>query len=617
MHNISLVLVSVGIISLVSQWLAWRIKIPAILLLLLSGLIIGPVLGLIEVDQIFGELLFPFVSLSVAIILFEGSLTLKWKEIREHGHVVRNLVTTGLLATWGLTAIASHFILSLNWSIACLFGALVSVTGPTVIMPMLRTIRPNASIANILRWEGILIDPLGALLVVLVYEFIIASSAGYPLMHSMFVFFKLLGVGGAAGGLAGYLWGLLLRNHTLPEHLRSFATLIMVLAIFVFANQLQEESGLFAVTVMGIWLANMEEVDIQDILHFKETLSALLISALFILLAARLTPQDLNSIGLLEGMLLAVLILLIRPVSVFLSCLGASLKWRERMVIASLAPRGIVAAAVAALVAIRLSETGFEQAELLVSLTFFVIIGTVVIYSLITAPLARLLAVSEPEPRGFLIVGSNSIARAISSALNEVGFRTILADSNRDYIKTARMEGRSVFYGNPVSEEAEQELDLVGIGRLLAVSPDSELNSLAVLRYRHEFGRDRVYTIQTDNDKSSSRHKTASKLRGNIFAAENLTYKKFASLLSQGAEIRTTRLSDDFSFDNYLQKNGKRAILLFAIRPDSRLRVFVPGSNLTPASGWTVIALVQPEQEDTVEELNKLNEVMIKQTKLD
>lgn len=603
MHNISLVLVSVGIISLASQWLAWRVKIPAILLLLISGLVIGPVFNLIHVDQIFGNLLFPFVSLSVAIILFEGSLTLKWKDIREHGHVVRNLVTIGLLITWILTSVTSHYALKLDWPIAWLFGALVSVTGPTVIIPMLRAIRPNASIANILRWEGILIDPLGALLVVLVYEFIIASSAGYPLMHSILAFFKLLGVGGAAGAGAGYVWGTLLRNHTLPEHLRSFATLIMVLAIFVFANQLQEESGLFAVTVMGIWLANMDDVDIQDILHFKETLSALLISALFILLAARLTPQHLSSIGWQEVTLLAALIFLVRPLSVFLSCIKSSLKWRERMVIATLAPRGIVAAAVAALVAIRLSETGLQQAERLVPLTFFVIIGTVVIYSIVTAPLARLLAVSEPEPRGFLIVGSNSIARAIAKALTEVGFRTILADSNREYIKAARMEGRAVFYGNPVSEEAEQELDLVGIGRLLAVSPDSELNSLAVLRYRHEFGRDRVYTIQTENEKSSSRHKAASKLRGNIFAAEDLTYKKFASLLSQGAEIKSTRLSDDFTFDEYRKKHGKRAILLFALTPDSRLRVFVPNGNLAPVSNWTVIALVQTEPEETTEEI--------------
>jgi NhaP-type Na+/H+ or K+/H+ antiporter len=485
-----------------------------------------------------------------------------------------------------------------------LFGALVSVTGPTVIIPMLRTIRPNASIANILRWEGILIDPLGALLVVLVYEFIIASAAGHPLMHSLLAFFKLLGVGGAMGAGAGYLWGRLLRDHTLPEHLRSFATLIVVLAIFVFANQLQEESGLFAVTVMGIWLANMDDVDIQDILHFKETLSMLLISALFILLAARLTPENLSGIGWTELTLLAVLILVVRPLSVFLSCIKANLKWRERMVIAALAPRGIVAAAVAALVAIRLSEAGLQQAERLVPLTFFVIIGTVVIYSVITAPLARLLAVSEPEPRGFLIVGANSIARAIANALTEAGFRTVLADSNREYIKTAWMDGRTVFYGNPVSEEAEQELDLVGIGRLLAVSPDSELNSLAVMRYRHEFGRGRVYTIQTENEKSSSRHKTSSRLRGNIFAAEDLTYKKFASLLAQGAAIESTLLSEEFGFDDYRNKYGKRAILLFALTPDARLRVFVPHGELAPVSGWTVIALVQSEHEESTGQIS-------------
>lgn len=211
------------------------------------------------------------------MILFEGSLTLNLKEIREVNRTVINIVTIGALITWAITSVFTFYLLDFSWPLALLFGSLTVVTGPTVVVPLLRTVRPKSKLANILRWEGILIDPIGALFIVIVYEFIVSSSK----MHSLHVFGLILLIGIVLGGLAGILLAQLLRRRLLPEYLQPFAVLTLVLGVFAVSNALESESGLLAVTVMGMWLANAKGVNIQNILHFKENLTILLISGLF------------------------------------------------------------------------------------------------------------------------------------------------------------------------------------------------------------------------------------------------------------------------------------------------------------------------------------------------
>ena len=255
---------------------------------MLGGIIAGPVTGWLDPTALFGDLLFPFISLAVAVILFEGSLTLKFEQIKGLQQVVRNLVSVGVLVTWAITTVATHLILDIGWQLALLFGAITVVTGPTVVIPMLRTVRPNSRLTHILRWEGIVIDPIGALLAVLVFDFIISGQGSDALGHTLLGFGNILLVGVAMGALPGYLFGLLLRNHLLPEYLHNLTTLTLVFAVFVFSNLIYPESGLLAVTVLGLWLANMKDVHIEDILSFKESLSLLFISGLFVILAARL-----------------------------------------------------------------------------------------------------------------------------------------------------------------------------------------------------------------------------------------------------------------------------------------------------------------------------------------
>ncbi len=424
MHETLLLsLVSIFVIGIFAQWLAWRINIPSILLLLIFGFIAGPVSGFIQPDAVFGELLFPFVSISVAVILYEGGLTLKIKRMREVGGVVRNMISIGLLTTWILSVISAYLVLELSFGLAILFGAVLVVTGPTVIMPLLRHVRPAGQIKTVLKWEGMLNDPIGALLAVLVFESMVASGFREITTLAIGGILKTIVIGGGIGMLGGFLMMIMLKYRQLPEYLQNAASLTFVVIVFTGSNMIQSESGLFAVTIMGIFLANQKSVTVKHIIEFKENLRVLLISSLFVILAARLSISDLENLGWRSFVFLGLLILIIRPVAVFLSCIGSDLNRREKLFLSWMAPRGIVAAAVSSLFAIELSYAGIPEADRLVPLTFLVIVGTITVYGLTASPLAKWLHVSDAAPQGILIIGAHSLGQAIGTAIQKAGLK--------------------------------------------------------------------------------------------------------------------------------------------------------------------------------------------------
>ncbi|MEZ5547570.1 MAG: sodium:proton antiporter [Pseudomonadales bacterium] len=597
-ESIALTIAFIGIACLLCQWLAWRIKLPAILFLLLTGIFLGPGINWLNPDQLLGDLFFPLVSLSVAIILFEGSLTLKFTEIKGLANVVRRLVSVGALITCGIAAIACHSLLDFSWPMSLLMGSLVVVTGPTVVIPMLRSVRPNRRIANVLRWEGIMIDPIGALLAVLVYESIISLGTGDDLTHTFYLFFQILLAGGLIGCATGYALGLILRFRLLPSYLHNLGTIALVLMAFTLSNTMAEESGLLCVTIMGVWLANMRDVNVEDILSFKENLSILLISGLFILLAARIEFADLALLGWPALVLLLIMQFVARPLAVACSTFKSDLSWKERALISWIGPRGIVAAAVSAFFALRLESAGFTEAKLLVPLTFIIIIGTVVLQSTTSRILARLLQVDEPSPRGFLVVGANDVACALATALKDVGFNVLLTDTSWENISAARMKGFNTFYGNPVSEYADTHLDLVGIGRLLALSPQRDFNAVACMRYRPEFGEHNLFSISIISERAGAeKHRVSSRHKGRTLFNRDLTYGKFASLLNKGAKIRTTNLTENFSFEDLLQNDKARLYPLFAINKAGRLHVISDENQVNPSAGWSIISLDYEELE--------------------
>ena len=592
-NNILLSIASIGVLGIACQWFAWWVRIPSILFLLTVGIIVGPVLNLINPDALFGNLLFPFISLSVAVILFEGSLTLKFEDIRGHGKTVSNLVSTGALITWLIIGYSTYHLLNLPIELAFLFGAIVVVTGPTVIIPMLRTVRPNVKVANVLRWEGIVIDPLGALLAVLVFDFIISGQQNNALGMIFLTFGKIIFSGLIIGFVSGWSIGELLRKQYVPQYLRNIFTLISVFAIFVISEMIESESGLLAVTVMGITMANMKDMDIDNILDFKESLSVLLISALFIILAARIELHELIHVGWPAIILLGIIIFVARPISVFTSSIGSDLTVNEKLMVSWIGPRGIIAAAISSLFALRLEDAGYSEAALIVPLTFVIIIGTVVIQSTTARYIADFLKVREPSPTGLLIIGAGNVARAIGKELQSHGFKTLLTDSTWENIRLARMEGLETYFGNPVSEHADRNLNLIGLGKLLAMSGRLNLDTLACLRFKSEFGKKNIYELKTTREKhTEDKHIVSTKHRGYELFTEDADYGNLAYRLRNQAEIKSTQLSDEFTFEQYLKKYEKGIVPMFAIDDKKRLHVFVVNGEMKPEANWIIIAMI-------------------------
>ncbi|THJ34546.1 sodium:proton antiporter [Lampropedia aestuarii] len=578
-----------------AQWLAWRVRLPAIVFLLVIGLVLGPALGWLDPEAVLGELFFPIVSLGVAIILFEGAATLRLRDVRGLQGTVVRLVTLGALVTMGLLAVAAHYIAGLSWGLAALFGALTCVTGPTVIAPILRTVRPNVRIANVLRWEGIVIDPIGALLAVLVYEIVRNGQGG----QSWLVFGETVLVGSVVGAVSALVLATLLRRHWIPEFLQTYGTLSFVLFTFAGANQLASESGLLAVTVMGMILANIKGLAIEEIVNFKENLSTLLISGLFIMLAARM-PWPLPPGAWWMG--LAILLFaqfIVRPVSVWFSTVGGGLSWRERALIAWIAPRGIVAAAVSALFALKLEQQNLAGSDYLVPLTFALIIGTVVLQSFTAGPLARYLKVLSPEPRGVLIVGANAPARAVAKALIAQGVPVRIADDDWFDVRAARMDNLPTWYGDPVSDRAEADLDLSGLGQLFAMSARRELNNLACVHYRSEFGRHAVYELAIrEPGEGAANNGAAQGIQAPYLFGEQVSIAMLHERLQQGWRIKTTRITETFGKDAFFALYGQETTPLLSLDDKERLRVVAQGKPLVLKPGWLLVALVPPGQQD-------------------
>ncbi|ELV8691154.1 cation:proton antiporter [Vibrio vulnificus] len=591
-ETIALWLAGIGVIGLACQWFAWRLKLPAILFLLVAGLLVGPVTGWLQPEILLGDLLFPMVSLAVAVILFEGSLTLNFREIRGVSNTVWSIVTLGAVVSWGLTSTATHYLLGFDWPLALLFGSLTVVTGPTVIVPLLRTVRPSTRLSNILRWEGILIDPLGALFVVMVYEFIVSSSE----THSLVVLAWILAIGLGLGVLFGQFLAVVLRRGWLPEYLQPFAVLSLVLGVFALSNHLEHESGLLTVTVMGMWLANSKGVDIKHILHFKEHLTILFITGLFILLAARIQPEDFYTLGISALVLFAFIQFVSRPVSIYLATLRSSLNGKEKAFLAWVAPRGIVAASISSLFAIKLESLGMSEAALLVPLTFMVIIGTVVLQSATARPMAVALGVSEPAPKGFLIIGANDVARTLAQAINKYDCRVVLTDSNWDYIRQARMAGLDNYFGNPVSSHADEYLNLIGIGHVVALSPDRYFNIMACMHFLNDFSDKRIFCLydKSNGNGSGDKHSVSDGYKGLPFLDEAISYKKLASLINQRAEVRHTKISENYTYADYRETHANNYVLpLFVVDTNGRVQICHNSASFSPKEGETIVSLIK------------------------
>ncbi|MBI1184263.1 sodium:proton exchanger [bacterium] len=586
-------LAGILVLGIFAQWLAWRIKQPAILPLIIIGLLVGPISTLfteagdkwLDGDLIFtGDLLFSFVSISVGVILFEGGLTLRFKELKSQAGTVRNLLFIGMIGTFLMGGVAAHYLMDLGWRISFLFGSLIIVSGPTVVLPILRNVKPNAKINTILKWEGILIDPFGALVAVLVYEVIKSGEPGESYTFEMLQeFFITVSSGVVAGAIsAGILWYLLAKNQ-LPKYLRNVFTLGLVILTFAFAELIHKEAGLMATTVMGIILANTQLEELKKILSFKEDVVLILISVLFILLSSRINMEEIATLGWPSLLLFLAVIFVIRPVCVWLGTINSDLNWREKLFVSWIAPRGIVAAAVASLFSLQLtseiSEYNVEREEafLLLPLTFLIIVGTVVVQGSTAKAFARALGVLRKVPNGIVLVGASEMARIIGKRLSDEGFDVVLADTSHTHIADAKALGLETYEGNILADQVFEELDLSRVGKLLATTSNSGINTSSCRWFEQELGEENVFRLVSKLEVENQNLP----LPKNVWTHTRTDFVTLTQCIREKG-IEEKELNSTAEYQTFMEGDGKNVVPLFKIGKNTNLFVmsgFVPDFN--------------------------------------
>lgn len=599
-------LAGIIILGILAQWVAWKFKIPAILPLILIGLFVGPLSTLMSEDGhqwlqpiwngedgLFpGENLFYFVSLAVGIILFEGGLTLKRGEITKVGSAIGKLISVGAAITFIGAGLAAHYIFGLNWRISFLFSALIIVTGPTVITPILRNIPLKKDVSAVLKWEGILIDPIGALIAVLVFEFIsVEGDSGYT-KQALIEFGKIVLVGFAFGVSGGYALYIAVKKKFIPHYLSNVVSLSMVLAIFVISDLFAHESGLLAVVVMGMFLGNSDLPSLKELLYFKESLSVLLISILFILLSANISIDDLLLVyNWKTAILLAIIIFVLRPLSVFMSTIGSSLQLNEKLFISWVGPRGIVAAGISSLFGTKLVLKGEVGAEYITPLVFAVVLITVLLNATTARLVASWLGVFLKKSEGILIVGASKVSRLIASYLQKNNRHVVLIDSNRVNINKAKELGLEASTANIYSDDLSDNIELNDIGYLLAMTGSDEINKQAISRFGKVFGENGTFRLMSSEELTNNENIVTS----DLFSYSH-DYSKFTRVSQSYPSIQEIAVDSHNQFLRILNivAEEQNAIPLFLKRADGFLELITTPDELEVEAGSNLVYLGKP-----------------------
>jgi NhaP-type Na+/H+ or K+/H+ antiporter len=509
-------LAGIIILGIVAQWVAWKLKIPAILPLLLIGLLVGPIAAeyLSEdggkwIEPIWngekglfpGDGLYYFVSLAISIILFEGGLTLKRSEIKNVGPVITKLITLGSAITFFGAGVMAHYIFDLGWELSFLFSGLIIVTGPTVITPILRNIPLKKDISTVLKWEGILIDPIGALVAVLVFEFISVGGGGAFTKTALIEFGKILLFGTTFGFTFAHALAFSINKKLIPHYLLNVVALSAVLLVFVLSEIFAHESGLLAVVVMGMVLGNGNLANLKELLYFKESLSVLLISILFILLSANINIEDLFLLYTWKTVVLfAVVVFIIRPIAVFASTLNSNLKLNEKLFISWVGPRGIVAAGIASLFGSKLIKQGVDGAEYITPLVFMIVLGTVLLNATTARFFAKMVGVFLKKSDAVLFVGASKPVRLIAKFLKNKGKRVILIDSNKSFIQEALDSDIEAFKVDVYDDELANNIELNDVGYLIALTGSDQVNMHALNKFSQNFGEQGAYKLASSKE---------------------------------------------------------------------------------------------------------------------
>ncbi|MFW2350295.1 cation:proton antiporter [Qipengyuania sp.] len=597
----SLVIAMVGMLGIGAQWLAWRTGWPAIVLMLAAGFLAGPILGLFDPEHAFGELLDPMIAIGVALILFEGGLSLDLRELRHAGSGVLRLVLLGGPIAWVLGAFAAHSIGGLEWPVAILFAGILVVTGPTVVMPLLRQSSVQARPAAILKWEAIVNDPIGAMFAVVAYEYFraVAESPGASLFEVVPPLIFAAIIAGLIGYVAAAAIAWAFPRGTIPEFLKVPVLLTAVIVVFVLSNQIEHEAGLVAVTVMGVALANMNVSSLRSIHPFKQNIAVLLISGIFILLSASLQFEELAYLNWNFALFLLALLFLVRPATILLSLLGSSVPWNERLFLGWIAPRGIVLVAISGLFALRLEDIGYDGTAL-IGLSFAVVVATIVAHGFTIDLVARLLKIKGSNRPGILIVGSTPWTISLALMMQELKAPVMIVDSSWQRLALARQKGLPFYHGEILNEATEHNLDLAPYAVLVAATENEAYNALVCNEFAYEIGRDTVFQLGDAVD-DDDRHALPSSIRGRALFESGFGVEDVNERLSRGWVFRKTKLSEEFDFEAARQRLPEGASLLLLLRENGTIRFFTHAARPEPRAGDVIVSFAPP-QERTAQE---------------
>lgn len=569
-------LAGIIILGILAQWVAWKFKIPAILPLILIGLLVGPIAaeylsedGTKWIEPIWngekglfpGESLYYFVSLAISIILFEGGLTLKRSEIKNVGPVITKLITLGSAITFFGAGVVAHYIFGLGWDLSYLFAGLIIVTGPTVITPILRNIPLKKDISTVLKWEGILIDPIGALVAVLVFEFISVGGGGGFTKTALIEFGKILLFGTTFGFTFAHALAYAVNKKLIPHYLLNVVSLSTVLLVFVESEIFAHESGLLAVVVMGMVLGNGKLKNLKELLYFKESLSVLLISILFILLAANIDMKDLLLLYTWKtASLFAIVVFIVRPLAVFVSTYKSKLKLNEKLFISWVGPRGIVAAGIASLFGSKLLKQGVEGAEYITPLVFMIVLGTVLLNATTARLFAKMVGVFLKRSNGILIVGASKPARLIATFLSKKGKRVVLIDSNKNFIEKATENDLEAFNVNIYDDELTDNIELNDVGYLIALTGNDSVNRYALSNFSKVFGEHGAFRLA-----SSTEVKTATLEETYGFFTPKDDYINLSEAFRENPNITEVKVRNEEEYDTIIEILSKeeKAVPLF------------------------------------------------------
>lgn len=582
----------VGALGVGSQWLAWRLRMPAIVLMLLAGIIIGPVLGVFDPARDIGALMGPMISIAVAIILFEGGLTLNFHSLQDAVKGVKRLVFVGAPLGWLMSTLVLHYGAGLSWESSAVFGGIMIVTGPTVIAPLLRTARLSRRPAALLQWEAIVNDPIGALAAVFAFEVVLVWHTATTTGEAVWDLAMGIGFATILGLAGGYGLSKSFKRGWVPEFMKVPVLFSLLLFIFGVSDYVLHESGLLAVTIMGIVIANANLPSYEELRRFKEHATVLLVSGVFILLAAGLDVAALQQLDMRAALFVALVILVARPITVFVSLLGSGVPWREQVLVAFTGPRGVVLVAVAGLFGDRLLGLGFTDAALIAPLAFVLVAVTVVLHGFTLAPFARFLGLTGADTPGVILIGGSPWTTAFAEAIKKAEVPVLMTDPNFGNLRAARTAGIETFSGDILSEAAEQRLELVSYATLIAATNNDAYNTLVATDLAPEFGRDNVFQVMREKTESA-RHQLPRTLGGRKFGPEE-THAGMNKLVREGWTFRVTRLTEEFTFETW-RAARQDSLVMARISPKGVITLIRRDEDVKGGPDVRIIAMRPPQ----------------------